>query len=157
SRGKRLAERDNDPGLYFDCRFEHVFAAAGTYMVEVRDARFQAPEHAPYVLRMGRFPAARVAVPAAVRPGQGTGLMLPEVGGLPWACTAPASQASGPIAASIRRQDDEGSTWLPLTVTDGEVTVARKPCASLEQATPAKVPGTLCGVLDQPGARDFFR
>ena len=42
----------------------------GTYTVEVRDSRFQGHEHGFYVLRMGRFPAAPVAVPAAVRPGK---------------------------------------------------------------------------------------
>ena len=36
--GKSVAERDNDPGLYFDLRFEHRFEAAGTYSVEVRNS-----------------------------------------------------------------------------------------------------------------------
>src|SRR5581483_10917621 len=69
AQGRLVAERDNDPGLYFDCRFEHTFAAPGTYLVELRDARYFGPEHGYYVLRLGRFPTARVAVPAAVRPG----------------------------------------------------------------------------------------
>src|SRR5258707_429152 len=68
AKGRFVAEGDNDPGLYFDCRFEHTFTAAGTYVVAVRDARFHGSEHGFYVLRMGRFPAARVAVPAAVVP-----------------------------------------------------------------------------------------
>ena len=59
ARGAIVAEHDNDPGLYFDCRFEHVFKDAGMYTVEVRDSRFHGSEHWMYVLRMGRFPAAR--------------------------------------------------------------------------------------------------
>lgn len=157
AKGKWLAERDNDPGLCFDCRFEHFFAQAGTYTVEVRDARFQAPEHATYVLRMGRFPGGRVALPAAVRPGQSTDIVLPEVGGAPVTLAIPAEQPLGPFVASLRRKDDDGSTWVPLTATVAEVTVAQKPCQTLEQATPAKVPGVLCGVLDKPGSRDYFR
>lgn len=156
AKGKWLAERDNDPGLCFDCRFEHVFAEAGTYTVEVRDARFQGPEHATYVLRMGRFPAGRVALPAAVRPGQSTDIMLPEVGA-PITFAVPAEQPLGPFVASLRRKDDDGSTWVTLTATAAEVTAAQQPCQTLEQATPAKVPGSLCGVLDKPGARDYFR
>ena len=157
AKGRMLAERDNDPGLCFDCRFEHVFAVAGTYIVEVRDARFKAPEHGTYVLRMGRFPAARVALPAAVRPGEGASLVLPELGGPPLTLAIPADRPLGPFVASLRRKDDEGSTWVSLNATADDVTVARKPCNSWEQATPAKAPGTICGVLDKPGLRDYFR
>ncbi|MBL8793233.1 MAG: hypothetical protein JNM56_04960 [Planctomycetia bacterium] len=154
--GKLLAEHDNSVGLCFDCRFEHVFTAAGTYQVEVRDARYQAPEHASYVLRMGRFPAARVALPAVVAPGQRSVLQLPEIGAQ-LAVDIPAEQPHGTFVANLRRPDDQGSTWLPVLATDATLTVATQPCQSLEQATPAVVPGVLCGVLDKPGARDFFR
>src|SRR5215470_16357076 len=44
SAGRFVAERDNDAGLYFDFRFEHTFEKAGTYTLEVRDARFRASE-----------------------------------------------------------------------------------------------------------------
>jgi hypothetical protein len=156
AQGKWLAERDNDPGLYFDCRFEHQFTRAGTYTVEVRDARFHGSEHGCYVLRMGRFPAARVALPAVVQPGRRNELVLPEVGGGPIALDVPADHPTGPFMASLRRPGDEGSTWVPLTAASAEVTVARKPCNTLEQATRAQVPGMLCGVLEKPGDREVF-
>ena len=79
--GRVIAERDNDPGLYFDSRFAHPFDTAGSYTVEIRDARFKASEHHHYVLRIGRFPAARVAVPAVVTRGHQEDLRLPEVPG----------------------------------------------------------------------------
>src|SRR5205807_3946742 len=79
ARGHVVAERDNDPGLYFDFRFEHTFAAAGTYTVEMRDARYHGSEHGYYVLRMGRFPAARVAVSAAIQWGKRFELRLPGI------------------------------------------------------------------------------
>lgn len=157
AKGKWLAERDNDPGLCFDGRFEHVFAAAGSYTVEVRDARFHGAEHGTYVLRMGRFPAARAALPAAVQPGRRAEITLPEAGGAPIAFDVPADQPLGPFVASLRREGDEGSTWVPLSAATGDVTIAKKPCDTREQATLAKVPGTLCGVLDRPGAREHFR
>jgi hypothetical protein len=153
--GKWLAERDNDCGLCFDCRFDHVFAVAGSYIAEVRDARYRAADHATYVLRVGRFPAARVALPAAVRPGAKALLSLPECGGPACAFAAPASLQPGSFMASLRRPDDEGSTWVPLLATDRDITVAQKPSADL--ATRAKVPGLLCGVLDKPGCRDHFQ
>ena len=59
--GRIVAQHDNDPGLYFDCRFEHVFKDAGTYTVEVRDPRFHQlgelairPAHGPLPGGAGR-------------------------------------------------------------------------------------------------------
>ena len=123
AKGRFVAERDNDAGLYFDCRFEHRFAAAGTYTVEVRDSRFQGHEHGFYVLRMGKFPAARVAVPAAVRPGKRTKLFLPELNES-LEVTLPAGQSAGPVSLPLRRPSDEGSTWLPVVVGDADSFVA---------------------------------
>jgi len=123
----------------------------------VRDARFHGAEHGTYALRMGRFPAARVALPAVVQPGQRAEIGLPEVGGPPLAREVPADQPLGPFIASLRREGDEGSTWVPLIAAVGDVTVARKPCDTREQATLAKLPGALCGVLHKPGDREYFR
>ena len=151
-----MAERDNDAGLYFDCRFEYRFAEAGTYTVEMRDARFHGHEHGFYVLRIGRFLAARVAVPAAVRPGKRTDLFLPEVNET-LSVDIPAAQHSGPLSVALRRRGDEGSTWLPVEVGDSEATIAAADAVTPEKGTPSKVPGQLCGVLTKPGERQFFR
>ena len=156
SRGRVVAERDNDPGLYFDCRFEHRFAAAGTCTVEVRDARFHGHEHGFFVLRMGRFPAARVAVPAAVRPGQRGKLLLPEANET-LSVEIPAGQRGGPLSLALRRPGDDASTWLPVVVDDAEATVATADCATPKTGALARLPGQLCGVLRKPGERQFFR
>lgn len=192
SSGKWVAERDNDPGLYFDCRFEHAFAAAGTYTVEVRDARFRGSEHNHYVLRVGRFPAGRVAVPAAIEAGFVGTVRLPEVPDL--SSPLAALRSPGPFFATVKRPGDHGSAWVPLTTSAGPVTVAEEFVAGRDnalsqatsgpamlafmlspgranpflpldrmltvgrpQATPAPVPGTLCGVLRAPGRADAFR
>ncbi len=154
--GRIVAERDNDPGLYFDCRFEHRFADAGTYTVEMRDVRFHGHEHGFYVLRMGRFPAARVAVPSVVQPGKRTDLYLPELNET-LSTVVPAKQSPGPLSIALRRKDDEGSTWLPVEVSDGDTTIAAGDAWSAEKGMPAKVPGYLCGVLTKPGGRQYFR
>jgi hypothetical protein len=154
--GRIVAERDNDPGLYFDCRFEHRFSDAGTYTVEVRDSRFHGHEHGFYLLRMGRFPAARVAVPAVVPAGKRTDLFLPELNeSLPVEVSA--AQRIGPTTIALRRKDDEGSTWLPVEVSDIDATIAAADAATPEKGTLAKVPGQLCGVLTKRGERQFFR
>lgn len=174
SSGAFIAERDNDPGLYFDFRFEHTFTRAGTYTVELRDARLKASEHNHYVLRVGRFPTERVSVGAT-----GFTPVVPAHGGEP----------RGSLSfANIKRPGDQGSAWVPVSTPEGPVTVTRdfdeardagfveatsaatqfaflltptrsnlfQPLArsiSLGklQATPAVVPGSLCGVLKKPG------
>ncbi len=169
--GKFVTERDNDPGLYFDFRFEHTFEKAGTYTLEVRDARFRASEHHHYILRVGKFPPERVAVPAAVE----------------------SSRLPGAFFTNTKRSGDHGSAWLPVTVAEGPITVAREfdelrdnalsqatsgsaqlaflwsptrvnPFQPLDklitigrlQATPAAVPGILCGTLRKPGRSQAF-
>lgn len=161
--GAFVTERDNDPGLYFDFRFAHTFAKAGTYTLEVRDARLKANEHHHYILRAGKFPAARVALPNAV-------------------------PVPGALAGSLAFQQlkgDAGSAWVPAFATEGSVTVAKPFDAARDdalaqlaarptwgpnlflaltrhielgalQATPATVPGALCGALTEPGRRQAF-
>src|SRR5262249_37475882 len=129
---------------------------AGTYTVELRDSRFHGHKHGYWVLRMGRFPAARVAFPAVVQAGEGAGLLLPAAEEtLP--LEGPGAQHPGALSAAFRRAKDEGSAWLPVEVSDTEVTVAALDALSPEKATPAKVPGQLCGVLAKPGERHYFR
>ena len=190
--GKWIADHDNDPGLYFDFRFEHRFEKAGTYTIELRDARFEGSEHHRYVLRIGKFPTGRVALPSAVVAGRNE-LRLPEVPDATFPLDADPSRLPGPFFAALKRPGDDGSTWVPLATSDTPVTVARDPDATKEaafvqatspalwfaywlspqranpflttdallstgrvQATPATVPGTLCGVLRKPGQRGAF-
>lgn len=170
--GKFVAERDNDAGLYFDCRFAHTFEKSETYTVEVRDARFRAADSHHYVLRVGKFPADRVASPPAVANSDG---------------------AVSPLSFAEIRGKEVGSAWVPVANCPGPVTVCREPDEAVAaafaeatspavgfafnlsplkvspflavnahvatgplRATPAGVPGTLCGVLARPGSRNAF-
>lgn len=161
--GAFVTERDNDPGLYFDFRFAHTFEKAGTYTLEVRDARLKANAHHHYILRAGKFHAARTALPNAVK-------------------------VPGALAGTLHFQQlkgEAGSAWVPVFAAEGAVTVARpfdamrdeafaqltgapawraNPFLALNrhielgalQATPAEVPGVLCGALTEPGRRHGF-
>ncbi len=167
AKGKIVAERDNDPGLYFDCRFEHTFAEAGTYTVEMRDARFHGHEHGYYVLRMGKFPAARVVVPMAIQWSKRFPLQLPGV--QPLIPERPSTdqerryiyefpkEAAGMFFGVVKRQGDDGSAWLPMEATDTAVIVHQAPGNTIDDGTTGKVPGMWCGVLQKPGDRHFFR
>jgi len=151
--GKLVAERDNDPGLYFDMRFEHRFEDAGMYTVEVRDARFKASEHHHYALRIGRFPAGRVAIPSAIESGF-TGEVRVSDAAFP--LDMPRTQL-GPLFASLKRPGDSGSAWAPIAPSLGPVTVAEEfdeaRDTALSQA--ASGPATL-GFLLSPGFRNPF-
>lgn len=167
ARGKIVAEADNDAGLYFDFRFAHTFAEAGAYTVELRDARFHGSDHGFYVLRMGRFPATRVALPMAIQWSKRFDLQLPGIEPLipnrtpteqekRFALDLP-KEATGMFFGVVKRKGDDGSAWLPMEACDVAVTVHQAPGNSFEEGTPAKVPSMWCGILQKPGERHFYR
>jgi hypothetical protein len=167
--GRLVVERDNDPGVFFDCGFEHQFAAEGVYTVEVRDSRYLGAPNWQYVLRMGRFPAVRHALPSAVKPSVTTPVTLPEA-----FRSEDASAASTPIEIvgralrpttgpwvhfhELRRPDDAAPSWAPLLVSPLDNNVEREPNDTMEQATVSAVapPAHWHGVLEQPRDRDWF-
>lgn len=154
--GKLITECDNSVGLFFDCRFAHTFAEAGTYTVEVRDARFEGHPTWHYVLRMGDFPEARVAVPSAVRPGEVATLTFPQIAGLQLPVTLPANRPLETLFHEVRASEKGVATWIPLAVTDLVPQIEVEPNDALETATPVKVPATLNGVLGKRGESDWF-
>jgi hypothetical protein len=167
AKGKIVAEHDNDAGLYFDCRFAHAFAEKGTYTVEMRDARFHGSEHGLYVLRMGKFPAALVALPPTIQWSKRFDLRLPGIEPLipersktdqesRYAYEFP-KDAMGLFFGVVKRKGDDGSAWLPMEATDTAVIVHQAPGNTFEDGTPAKLPGMLCGVLHKPDEPHFFR
>lgn len=158
-RGQVVAEKDNDVGLFFDCRFAHRFEKAGRYTVEVRDSRFRGSNHWGYVLRMGRFPMARVAVPATVPPGKRTTLAFPQLAQDVSGAAAevqPDEAIAGRFVFALKRPGDELSTWLPLRISTLPGTVETEPNDKPDQASAAAVPGVLHGLLGKPGDQDRF-
>ena len=160
-KGKGVAERDNDPGLYFDCRFAHTFETTGKHTVEIRDARFHGNEYRKYVLRVGGFDAGRTPVAAESKPGDGA------------------------LAFAVRK-GERGSAWVPVPGSKSPTTVAPLPgdtgplvseqCRPIFDTPPnwvrpfrdtsltsrgyesvrATVPGELWGVIARPDWRPTF-
>ncbi|MBC7821018.1 MAG: PPC domain-containing protein, partial [Planctomycetaceae bacterium] len=118
AKGKVVAECDNSVGLFFDCRFAHTFAEAGTYTVEVRDSRFEGHPTWYYVLRMGDFPEARVSVPSSVRIGEPTTLTFPQIASLQLPVQFPADRPLGSLFHEVRHSPSGVATWIPLAISD---------------------------------------
>ena len=156
AKGRLVAQCDNSVGLLFDCRFAHTFSEAGTYTVEVRDARYEGHPTWHYVLRMGDFPEARVSIPSAVRVGEPTLLTFPQSIGWQMPIEFPATRPLGNLFHEVRRTPSSIATWIPLTVSDLTPQIEVEPNDTLETATPVTVPATLNGVLEKPGDKDWF-
>lgn len=156
AQGKRVVEYDNDPGLFFDFRFAHTFVQAGRYVVELSDARYHGNDDWAYVLRMGRFPAARVAVPAAASAGQAVTLRFPELPRVESPLSVKPDAPLGRFYHALRREGDAAATWIAASVTRSPSVREVEPNNTLEQATKVELPAVLCGVLDKPNQIDYF-
>ncbi len=157
ARGRIEAEGDNDVGLFFDCRFQHTFAAGGVYYVDVRDSRFLGDPHWQYLLRMGDFPVARVAVPCSVTPGQVSQLRLPQVPTASVPVELPAELSLGWFFHEVRQAPQGVATWIPLHADRLEHAVETEPNDVREAATRANVPAAWHGVLEKAGDQDWFQ
>ena len=170
-RRRIVVQRDNDPGLFFDCRFQHTFADGGVYFVDVRDARFASDPSWHYVLRMGNFPVARVAVPSSVTAGKTSRVELPQIPGASVDVKLPSDAPIGKFFHELRLGKSV-ATWIPLYVDrstnslpdsdqTGSVSYDRNPVESepnddRDSASKVAIPSTLHGVLQQAGDVDCF-
>lgn len=164
--GRRAFQRDNDPGIFFDCCFEYTFRRDGVYTVEIRDSRHLGAPNWQYVLRIGAFPAVHVALPSALRPGTMTRLQCPELtassadafdGCDAFETLLDASQPSGVYFQSLRRPKDQASNWVPVLATTLPSVVEVEPNDVAETASLVPtVPALLHGNLAQPNDRDHF-
>lgn len=153
-RGRTVAERDNDGGLWFDCRFEHAFAESGPHAVEIRDARFEGVEGRTYVLRIGHFPAARSALPFAFRPGRKVSLQLPGSGDA--VLEFEPGVTPGGYFGGLRRPGDDAPSWFHMRTTDLTPVLEGESGNTPARATRVEVPAYLQGHLARPGESDWF-
>ena len=154
--GKLVAEYDNDPGLFFDFRFAHKFAQAGTYVAELTDARYHGDKEWNYILRIGKFPAARVAVPSAVKVDAEASFTFPELPGVASPATATSRVATESFYHELRRPSDDASSWIAVQATASDVFTEAEPNDVPEKATKVIAPAQLCGVLGAPNDIDVF-
>ena len=58
---------------------------------------------------------------------------------------------------ALKRPGDDLSAWLPLRISPIETVIETEPNDVVKQASAAKIPGALHGVIGKPGDRDHFR
>jgi len=156
--GRQVRQCDNNVGLFFDCRFEHQFAEAGRHTIEIRDSRYSGSDGWAYVLRMGKFPAARVALPSAIKTNESgeASPRFPELGNDPFSVSIPSTKSPGLLSFAFRRDGDEASAWVPLLMSDLSGISEREPNETLSAATAVSIPGILHGQIGARDDRDCF-
>jgi hypothetical protein len=150
-----LTDRDNDVGLFFDSRFQFRFKKAGRYTVRLHDARYQGSDHWSYMLRIGRFPVARVAIPSTIPAGENVTVLFPQLASTTTTVQL-ADTTRGTFFFDFRRPGDQGSTWLPLTVSSLPNHLEKEPNDEQPEATAVTVPGNLHGVLAKENDWDWY-
>lgn len=156
AQGRELAFSDDAPGLSGDAQLSYTFKAAGDYLLEVRDIRYQG---GPYRLRIGDFPAATTAYPLAIQRGQPAQLTLAGIGveGLqPLAITAPSDAASAFWPVSLKAPNGQASGFSYVEVVDRPQALEAEPNNTAEQSQRIEMTHDINGRLEQPGDVDRF-
>jgi hypothetical protein len=157
AKGRELVFADDDESLGADCRFEHTFAAAGTFVIEVRDNRFRGD--GPYRLRLGDFPLVSVPYPLGGRFGstarfQFAGLAADGIE--PVILRLPAEARAGQLSIAARFPNGQSSTMARLAASTLPESTEVEPNDSIKVATPVTLPCALNGRFAERGDKDCF-
>lgn len=156
--GREILSHDNDEGLGFDCRFEHVFKEAGDYIVEVRDTRYQGSPESVYHLRIGGFPVARVAYPAGGKRGRWVSVAFPGRSATDVAAVDMEVPKTGMTdMLTVTTKGANASTWVPFVTDEKEQFLELEPNNQLSEGNAISTPRTINGRLVSPGDVDWFR
>ena len=155
-KGKEIVSNDDAIGLSGDSQLSHTFAAAGEYLLELRDIRFQA---GPYRLRIGDFPCATVAYPLAVQRGVATPVSVAGqfvAGSAPTTVTAPADPAIQFLNVAVKRAGGVSSGLATVAVVDAKQFLEQEPNNAAPESNRVELGSDINGKFDKPGDVDRF-
>jgi hypothetical protein len=158
--GRELAYSDDEPGLGPDCRFSHQFAAAGDYILELRDIRYQGSGNHRYRLRVGDFPLVTTTYPLAGAKGSSAQLTVagPAAEGLPPMNVAVPKEVPGDrLLLGIKYPQGHSSAAVTLVASDLLEQIELEPNDTRETSSPVSLPGAINGRFAAANDRDFFR
>jgi hypothetical protein len=160
SAGRELAYSDDEPGIGADSRLQYEFAAEGTYLLEVRDIRYQGGGNHRYRLRFGDFPL--VSVPYPLGATRGTTARFdwsgPAIAGLaPIEQAIPADPATEFVTLMAKRPQGHGASWATAVASDQSEQLEFEPNNAPEQASPVDLPAAINGRFQAAKDRDFYQ
>ncbi|MFO0818964.1 MAG: PPC domain-containing protein [Pirellulales bacterium] len=156
--GKELAYADDDAGLGSDCQFAYTFAAAGEYLLEVRDNQYRAGGR--YRLRLGDFPIVATAFPLGVQvdvPSKVGGAGLGSEALPPGDVSIPAAAGGGRVAVGIKYPGGASSALKQVSASKWPEAQEAEPNNELAQANPLAAPGAISGRFETAGDQDVYQ
>ena len=158
--GRELISSDDEPSSGADSRFSYKFEAAGDYLIEIRDIRFQGGGAHRYRLRIGDFPLPSVPYPLAAPKGTAatvelTGKSVDLPGPVP--VNMPPQAPGDRVNVAAGYTAGQGSAWVTLVVTDVPDQLEVEPNDKPEQSTAVTVPGAIEGRFLTRNDRDYFQ
>lgn len=158
--GRELAYSDDEPGIGVDCRLSYQVEAAGEYLLELRDIRYQGGAAHRYRLRVGDFPLVHAVFPLAGAAGTSPRLMAVGDDALAvagWQVSVPPEAPLGRLPLGIKFASGQGSALASLLVSRGVEQVELEPNDEPAASGPFSLPGAVNGRFEVPRDRDYHR
>ena len=157
---RELAFSDDSPGLNGDCRFQHRFADAGDYFLEIRDTLYGGGDAHRYRMRVGDIPLATAGIPVGVRRGaEATVRFLGTAvdGSQPRKVIVSKDDRRQWLPVPVAYANGQGSSFVHLELSDLEQILENEPNNTLDTSQVTPIPSVISGSFSVPRDRDFYR
>jgi len=157
--GREVTYSDDAPGLSADSQLCHKFAAAGEYLLEIRDIRYQGGGNHFYRLRIGDFPCVTVPYPMGIKSGAPAkvafaGEHIENVE--PIDVNVPASATGHTINVGAKRKGGKSSGFVTLRISPNGEFLETEPNNERAKANPVTLGVNINGRFEQAGDIDQF-
>ncbi len=156
--GNELRYADDDPALGSDCRFAHVFAADGDYILEVYDNQYRGGGR--YRLRVGDFPLVSSPYPMGGRLGSTAKFDFAGTstdGTVPVFLRIPDDVRSGRVRVNAKFPDGKSAATATLVASDLPELMESEPNNDIKIASQVTLPCAVNGILGDAADRDCFQ
>lgn len=156
AQGRELTYNDDAAGLMGDSQLSFTPAAAGDYIVEIRDIRWQG---GAYRLRIGDFPLVSVPYPMAAKRGADASLSFAglDIDGIaPIAVKVPTDPSQSAVTVGVKRAGGRTSGMASLSLSDTDEALEVEPNDTQDKATRVALGAGLNGRFEKPGDADRF-
>lgn len=160
-----IAASDDHPLLEQDAMAAATVEKEGDYVVRIRETAYRGSDDCHYLLHLGRFPVAHVAVPPGGRPGETIDLeWLGDPAGtfsgrltLPEAFRRNDAAIAGLYRARPILEGVSAAEAVPLRITKLPVAMEAEPNGNPKQAAAHPLPTAIWGRLSEPDDVDWVR